>query len=72
MSKIARRLTGMTEKEIWEYNFPSAHNYKDVFGAENCSDVRLFAGLFFMTKDMKALRIKLRNKSILKILKKLF
>lgn len=60
MSAIARRLTGMTEKELREYNFPSVKSIRDVFGATH-KDVRIFAGLIIGPEDLDKKRKELRN-----------
>lgn len=61
MSEIARRLTGMTEKELWEYNFPSINSIEEVSGTEHCRDPRIYAGLIIGPGDLNEERERLRN-----------
>ncbi len=44
MSKIAKRLTGFSEKKFFEYNFPTDYSSVEEHGVVN--DVRINAGIY--------------------------
>ena len=72
MSEIARRLTGMSEKDFFEYNFTSINSIEEVFGIKHCRDPRIYAGLIIGPGDLNKEREWLMNNipKALRIIKK--
>lgn len=62
MSKIARRILGMSEKEIFDYDFPSPRSIDETFGTTD-RNVRVFAGMIAGTpQDRNPERRKLKRR----------
>lgn len=57
MSRIARRLTGITEKELREYNFPSAKPGNIFFGTTH-RNIKISAGLILTPEDLEQERLR--------------
>lgn len=64
MSRIARRITGLSEKELFETDFRSTNTVADVsypYGVEVRQSVRVYAGMITGPGDLNEERKKLRN-----------
>lgn len=59
MSKIARRITGMTEKELFNCDFSSMKLGMKLFGTTH-KDIRIYAGLILLPEDIERERRKLK------------
>lgn len=64
MSRIAQRILGMSKKEIFNYDFPSARSIDETFGTTH-RDVRVFAGMIAGTpQDRNPERKKLKRRLV--------
>lgn len=56
----AERITGMTKREIFNYDFPSAKSGKGFFGITH-RNIKVFVGLILTPDDLEKEREKLKN-----------
>ncbi len=68
MSRIARRITGLTSTQLFETDFKSIHSIEEICDNEKCRDPRIYVGLTTGSLDSNKKREQLKN-NVLKALK---
>lgn len=61
MSKIAQRLTGLSQIELFNTDLRTIHAAAEVYGLERCRDVRIFSSMITGPGDLNKERERLRN-----------
>lgn len=64
MSKIAQRITGLSEKELFEVDFRSTNSASDAWypdGVEARQSVRVYSGMIIGPEDLNEERKKLKK-----------